>query len=88
MTTTELKSISFSHQPKQVSFKHLLVQTSFGMLSTVAPAFTARFAFNLFVSPRRYPLSEKNQRFLNEAKHIKVPFQGKDLAGYNKLGRG
>jgi pimeloyl-ACP methyl ester carboxylesterase len=58
------------------------LRTGFQFLGTVAPSVTGRIALNLFLTPRKRPISSKAQQIMQQAEQITIAHGSRHLAAY------
>jgi pimeloyl-ACP methyl ester carboxylesterase len=58
------------------------LRTGFQFLGTVAPSVTGRIALNLFLTPRKRPISAKAQQIMQQAEQITIAHGSRHLAAY------
>lgn len=59
-----------------------LFQQGLGFLSQIAPGFTARIAYNFFLTPKRRPISVNARHVLNEAIKSVIQFENRESVVY------
>ena len=72
----------FATQANRLPLKLRLLKAAIAGASIIAPQAVAQYGFNLFITPKRRPISEKQRRFLETGEQFTIPYQSQQLVAY------
>ena len=75
-------ALEFSVQTYKLPLHLRLLKMLIATISKFAPQYVARYGFDMFITPKRRPFTDKQRSFLETGERFSIPFQSYDLVAY------